>query len=294
MSRGEWNETTELIRAAVEILEAENPMTVRQLFYRLVSKGTLQNTKKDYQLTSKVMTKARQDGRCSYEWIVDRSRPIYEPNVFEDAAEYAETVKHGYRKNYWADQPNHVEVWTEKDAIIGSIEPVTDELGVTVRVGRGFFSTTRINEIAQQFKRIAKQGKKIFVLYLGDHDPSGIEIQKEGGARLCALLFARRNAGWFYKIERIAILKRDLSLFNLPPLRVKASDSRSNKFRQQHGEECVELDALPPAELRSRLRTAIEALIDRERWDRAVAVEEVELNNIRETVGTWNLGNTAE
>jgi hypothetical protein len=120
VARGEWKETTELIRAAVEILEVENPMTVRQLFYRLVSNGTLGNTKKDYQLTSKVMTKARTDGRCSWNWIVDRSRPTYEPNVFEDAAEYAEVVKTGYRKNYWADQPNHVEVWTEKDAVIGS------------------------------------------------------------------------------------------------------------------------------------------------------------------------------
>jgi hypothetical protein len=292
MSQGEWKETSELIRTAIAILEVEHPMTVRQLFYRLVSKGALENTKKDYQLTSKIMTKARKDCRCPYEWIVDRSRPTYEPNVFEDAAEYAETVKHSYRKNYWSDQPNHVEVWTEKDAIIGSIEPVTDELGVTVRVGRGFFSTTRINEIAQEFQRVAKRGKKIFVLYLGDHDPSGIEIQKDGGDRLHALLFARLSAGWFYQLQRVAILKRDVSLFNLSPLRVKNTDTRSNRFRHQHGEECVELDALPPQELRSRLRTAIEALIDKERWDRAVAVEEVELNNIRETVGTWFPGET--
>jgi len=87
------------------------------------------------------MTKARLDGRCDWDWIVDRSRPTYKPNVFIDTAEYAETVKQAYRKDYWESQPNHVEVWTEKDAIIGSIEPVTRELGVTVRVGRGHFSS---------------------------------------------------------------------------------------------------------------------------------------------------------
>jgi hypothetical protein len=287
MSQGEWKETTELIQAAIEILKLENPMTVRQLFYRLVSNHSLENTKKDYQLVSKIMTKARTDGRCPYEWIVDRSRPTYEPNVFTDAAEYAEVVKTGYRKNYWSDQPNYVEVWTEKDAIIGSIESVTADLGVTVRVGRGFFSTTRINEIAQHFQRVARQDKKIHVLYLGDHDPSGVEIQNESDDRLTDLLLDRLSTAALPQLYRVAILKSDISLFRLPPLRIKDSDSRSKKFQKQHGGECVELDALPPTELRSRLRGAIEGLIERKRWDRAVAIEEVELTNIRETVGTW-------
>jgi hypothetical protein len=164
---------------------------------------------------------------------------------------------------------------------------VTDDLGVTVRVGRGFFSTTRINDIAQQFQRIARRGKKIYVLYLGDHDPSGVEIQNEGGDRLQELLCESLSAACLYQLHRVAILKLDISLFRLPPLRIKDTDSRSKKFRKQHGEECVELDALPPTELRSRLRDEIELLIDSDRWARAVAVEAVEPNNIKETVGKW-------
>jgi hypothetical protein len=287
MSQGEWQNTTDLIQAAIAILKIENPVTVRQLFYRLVSNGTLENTKRAYQLVSKITTKARKDGRCPYEWIVDRSRPTYMPNVFTDAADYAEVVKQGYRRDYWADQPNHVEVWTEKDAIIGSIESVTDELGVTVRVGRGFFSTTRINEIAQHFERITRQGKAIFVIYLGDHDPSGVEIQNEGGDRLHDLLQRRLGEAFSYNLQRVAILKPDIAAFGLPPLRIKNTDSRATKFRKLHGEGCVELDALPPTELRRRLGAAIERLIDSKGWARAVAVEQAELDNIRQTVGRW-------
>jgi hypothetical protein len=105
--------TTALIEAAVEILDAESPMTIRQLFYRLVSRGFIPNDRKHYQLVSRVMTKARDDGRCSFDHIVDRSRPEYSPNVFTDAGSYADVVQRAYRKDYWAMQPNHVEVWVE-------------------------------------------------------------------------------------------------------------------------------------------------------------------------------------
>src|SRR5690242_15829915 len=102
MAKGEWDKTKNLIAAAVDILAEENPMTVRQLFYRLVSVGELTNSRADYQRLSVVMSKARQDGRCEYDWIVDRSRPEYRPSVWEDAAGYGLAIQRSYRKDYWA------------------------------------------------------------------------------------------------------------------------------------------------------------------------------------------------
>jgi len=97
MAKGEWKETTEFIDRTLSILETEHPMTVRQLFYRLVSAGVIENTKKMYQYVSRMTTKARRDDRCPYEWLVDRSRPTYRPNAFENPAAYAEAVKRSYR-----------------------------------------------------------------------------------------------------------------------------------------------------------------------------------------------------
>src|SRR5713101_6260589 len=98
MSRREWNKTARIVEEAREILSAEFPMTLRQCFYRLVSREVIQNSRRDYQMLSRILTKARNDGRIDFAWLVDRSRPTYSPCVFEDPAAYAETVKRIYRK----------------------------------------------------------------------------------------------------------------------------------------------------------------------------------------------------
>jgi len=77
MAKGEWRSTTRLIETAINILAKEFPMTIRQLFYRLVSAVAIENCLRDYQRVSQVMTKAREDGRVPFEWIVDRSRATY-------------------------------------------------------------------------------------------------------------------------------------------------------------------------------------------------------------------------
>jgi hypothetical protein len=277
MAKGEWEKTTLLIDTAVGILEIENPMTVRQLFYRLVSVGAMANCRADYQRLSVVMSKARNDGRCDFDWIVDRSRPEYRPNVFRDAAGYGRAVQRSYRKDYWEMQPEHVELWSEKDSVIGSIEALTNELGITVRVGRGFLSTTRAHEIALQFRRMTKP---ITVFYIGDHDPSGREIEDNARERIEAY-------GAHFDLERLAIHGEDITEWDLPPLRIKDGDTRAKQFRTDHGEDCVELDALPVGELRRRIREAVEGKLDRTAWDRAVAVEAIEIANIQDTVGKW-------
>lgn len=308
MARGEWQETTELIQAAAGILEREHPMTVRQLFYRLVSVAVIKNSRADYQKVSKVMTKAREDGRVDYQWIVDRSRPEYVPNVFKDLAGYGRAIHRSYRKDNWESQPNYVELWCEKDSVTGSIQDITDELGITLRVGRGFQSATRVYEIAPLFSKIKKP--KI-VFYLGDHDPSGQDIERDLRERVTTKLEAARRASFLtelakasddhhqslidkfnfsevpFSLERLAIFAEDIKKFKLPPLRIKDSDSRARQFCKQHGRDCVELDALPPSELRRRIRSVVEAEMDMEAWKRAVEVEKVELASIAATIGSW-------
>lgn len=114
MSKAEWAGTTEFISEMLSILEAEHPMTVRQLFYRLVSAGTITNSLGEYQRVSRLITKARRDDRCPYEYLVDRSRPTYTPNVWEDCAAYADVISKSYRKDHWELQPRHVECGAKK------------------------------------------------------------------------------------------------------------------------------------------------------------------------------------
>jgi hypothetical protein len=184
MAQGLWEKNARLIDLARDILKREWPMTIRQVFYRLISAGSIENARSDYKRVIRLMTIARNDGRILFDWIVDRSRPKYAPSVFKDPREYADVVKNSYRRDYWTMQPLHAEIWCEKDTISGSIAAVTDELGVTVRVGRGFNSTTRAREIAAV---LANTKKPKVIFYCGDHDPSGRNAEEEGLSRVLTL-----------------------------------------------------------------------------------------------------------
>ena len=127
------------------------------------------------------------------------------------------------------------------------------------------------------------------IFYCGDHDPSGRNAEEEGLSRV--LTHYRKITGGSQvsdvKLRRLAIHKEDIGKFHLPPLRVKDTDSRTPGFVRKYGYDCVELDALPPNELRTRIRVAVTALLDQVAWDRAIAVEKVELASIIDTVSKW-------
>lgn len=300
MARGEWAKTTRLIDRMIEVLTKEWPATVRQTFYALIAIAAIENSDPDYKRVSRILTDARKDGRIPYEWIVDRSRPTYTPNVFKDPEEYGRVVAKSYHRDYWERQPNHVEIWSEKDAIIGSIEPVTDKYGVTVRVARGFNSTTRVREVARELLAIKKPK---YIFYIGDHDPSGCMAEAEVLQRVmwhycdllrCAhlapetrdatLAFASVNR---IHMRRLAIHREDIDKFNLPPQVVKDTDSRASWFETQYGSDTVELNALPPTELRARISRTVRNLLDKEAWDRAVRVEKVEQASIADIVKSF-------
>ena len=206
MAQGEWQETTQLIRAALAILKEQQPMTIRQMFYALVVRELLQNTQAHYKRVSRIMTKAREDGRCPWEWIVDRSREVYSPDVWRDAAGYGRAIQKSYRKDYWAMQPEYCEVWVEKDAVIGSIANLCDDLGVTVRPFKGFNSATKIHEAAEWLSSITKP---MSIVYCGDHDASGRCIDEEGAGRVV------RYGGGEFRLKRLAIHKGDIRKFRL-------------------------------------------------------------------------------
>ncbi|HEY4707048.1 MAG TPA: hypothetical protein VII64_06265 [Thermodesulfobacteriota bacterium] len=278
--RGIAQKTIALIVNAHELLEAEHPMTLRQLFYRLVSIRGLQNSRADYQKLSRVMTQAREAGDINHEWLVDRSKPEIVPSVWRDPAGYLEAVARSYRRDYWQDQPYYAELWLEKDSLTGSVEGLVGELGITLRAHRGYSSTTKKLEIARLFD---SKKKPIRIFYIGDHDPSGLDIERD----LLDKISKYQRTDNYATIERLGILREDIALFNLPPLQIKDSDSRAPKFRLQHGAEVVEADALPPVELRARIREKVEALIDFTSWNHKLIAERAEFASIKKFAATF-------
>jgi hypothetical protein len=216
MPRGETKGIRLLIKAAVRLLTKEWPMTIRQLFYRMVStkdnkgKALMANSTAQYKKVSRMMTKARKDGRCDYDFIVDRSRPEYEAGGWNNPKQFVRTLSHGYRKNYWTMQPQHVEIWTEKDAVIGSIEALCRELGVNVYPCRGFNSTTKLHETAV---RLQQFDKPINIFWAGDWDASGTG---EKGIELKAKSGVIEQGAPPFTMRRIAIFPEDIRKYDLP------------------------------------------------------------------------------
>jgi hypothetical protein len=295
--RGLAKHTIELIMFARQLLAELHPMTLRQLHYAIFSatKVAYDNTPADYKRLSRATTKARRNYRAlelagemdsldadlliDPSWIVDETRKAEIVNVWSDVHGYLETVKRAYRRDYWATQPHFCEVWSEKATVLGSLRPLADELGVTLRNCKGFGSTGMESVIGNLFEGIAKP---ISVFYLGDHDPSGDEIQRDIHHR------AQIASGKEFVMRRLAIHPEDIKFYNLPPQTIKETDSRAAAFQRRFGKNAatVELDALPVTVLRDRVESAIKYLIDWEPWDRQVSVEQIELKCIADFADT--------
>lgn len=286
--RGLSKTTKVLIDYAYRLLAADHPQTLRQLHYAIFSKQEIgyDNDAASYKRLSRATTMARRSyrelelagaERGSYiippDWIVDETRQPEMVSVWADAAAYAETIKRAYRRDNWQDQAHHCEVWSEKATILGSIRPTAEKWGITLRVSHGFGSTGMEQAVGEFFSTVRKN---ITVFYLGDHDPSGRVIEEDIHRRV------QVASGKLFAMHRLAIHADDIARFDLPPQRIKVTDTRAASFRQRFGADAatVELDALPVGELRQRIEEAITPLIDFESWNRQVAVQETELRCI--------------
>lgn len=298
-----WN-TIELIHYSRELLEADHPQTLRQLHYAIFSRRQIayDNTPSDYKRLSRATTAARRRYRqwelgnftlleqyiarsgCLVEepaesippaWMVDETRNPETAQVWDDPVSYVDSVKACYRRDNWQDQPRYCEVWSEKGTILGAIRPVARKFGITLRTCHGYGSTGMESQIGDLFSTTSKP---ITVFYLGDHDPSGHGIEQDMHERV------QRASGIEFEMRRLAIHAADIREFHLPPQKIKATDSRAASFRAKFGPRAatVELDALPAGELRRRITAAVGGLLDRERWNRAIEVQNVELASIAE------------
>ena len=164
--------TRRIVDMARAILAERNPMTLRQVYYQLVSRQVIENTRSQYQALSNALVTARRDGTIPWEWIEDRLRRPRKVSMWADLASFADTAQRAYRRNVWDTQPRYIEVWLEKDALSGIFEHLLDHYGVTLNVGRGYDGWDSIHNAAERFG----DGDGVSVLYFGDLDPSGEDM----------------------------------------------------------------------------------------------------------------------
>ena len=247
---GRQAKTQNIIDQARAILQDYHPMTVRQVYYQLVSGQVIENNRSAYQAVSNALVDARLEGLISWEWIEDRLRRPRQIAMWKDPAHFA-LVAQQYKRNVWHTQPRYLEVWLEKDALSGIFEDVLEAYGVTLNVGRGYDGWSSIRNAAERYG----PGENRTILYYGDFDPSGDDMVRSLGVRLEAL-------GSHPTIIKVALSMEDVTRYNLPPNLTKPTDSRRAAFVEKNGDVSVELDALRPDVLEASLRAEIEKLMD--------------------------------
>src|SRR5262245_24901028 len=159
----------------LDIVEKARPATLRQVFYLATVAGIVPKTEVGYKTVGRDLLALRRSGRMPYQWITDSTRWMRKARTYDGVQEALAHGASSYRKALWADQPVSVEVWTEKDTVAGVLWEVTYDYDVPLMVSRGFTSETYLYQTAQN---IIEAGKPTYVYYLGDHDPSGVLIDR--------------------------------------------------------------------------------------------------------------------
>lgn len=272
-------EMAKIREALYELLEADNPMTVRQVFYQLVGRGVVAKTEGEYKQTVvRLLTAMRRAGQLPFGWIADNTRWMRKPRTYSSIDEMLSLTAETYRRAIWDSQPAYVEIWLEKDALAGVVYEETGPWDVPLMVTRGYPSVSYLYEAADA---IREQKKPAYLYYFGDLDPSGVDITRtvERGIREFA-----PDVSLFF--QRVAVTVQQVEELGLHTRPTKVTDSRSKNFSG----ESVEVDAIPPTQLRDLVRGCIEKHIDRRLLRRTRKVEAAEretLVAIRQQMQRW-------
>lgn len=268
----------ELIDAVKEVIsDYSMPLTLRQIYYRLVAAGLIANTRSSYNQLSSQLVTARENGKVDDSRIVDRTRSILDvaydsPEHFLDACRY--TLKQKYVRRFWDSQPCYCEVWVEKDALSQVMAEAVHPLNTIVAPSRGYSSYTYLREAAARFSRYGDTELvyEYKVLHFADHDPSGIDMSRDLQDRL------NKYCGHVeVEVRRIALTHAQVKHYNLIPNAAKIADTRSDAYIRQYGNECWELDAIEPNELIRLCREAVEGCIaDKDNWQAIKEKDEAE------------------
>jgi hypothetical protein len=253
-------------------------LSLRQLYYQLVSKNIVENTERSYKNVGVLVSDARLAGLIDWDMIKDRGRVMAKNPHWDDPKDFVESVANHYRFDIWHDQTNYVEVMVEKQALEGVLMPVCKEMDVPFTANKGYTSSSAVYEASRRFINKWNEGRELHVIYLGDHDPSGIDMTRDVLDRLD--LFVKTSTGREEEIgpneveavnvHRIALNMDQVRVLNPPENPAKLTDSRAEGYIKRFGRKSWELDAIEPRQLASLVRNAITGLLDIKKFNASV------------------------
>ncbi len=270
------------INAILAEYEAEGyDLSLRQLYYQLVARDIIENTQQSYKRIVDLVGNARLAGLVDWNMIVDRGRTRITNNHWTSPAEIVRAAASQYQIDKWEGQTWHVEVMVEKQALEGVLIPVCRRLDVAFTANKGYTSLSMLYEAGKRIARLTQTGKKVLIIYLGDHDPSGIDMTRDIQERL------EMFAGQRIKVNRAALNMDQVAILKPPENPAKTTDSRYNAYIEKFGASSWELDAIEPRQLATLVEEAVLAVRNEALWQGAVVREHAMKEELLAFVQAW-------
>lgn len=269
----------EIINSIVESYASQGyTLTLRQLYYQLVSRDIVPNKVTEYAKLSRILKKGRMAGVVDWSSIEDRTRQPYLPYSANSIPEALKDLASYFRVNRQEGQSNYVELLVEKDALSGVLRRVTSHYHIRLLVNRGYTSCSAMYKSFQRLSDSALEGQTLVLLYIGDHDPSGLDMVRDTGDRLEE--FGQGN--FKIKIEHIALTTQQIKKFNPPPNPAKIEDPRAKWYIQNFGKTSWEVDAIDPTNLVDIVTKKIEHYLDLDKFQAMLKKEAKLLNKLKD------------
>jgi len=255
-------------------------LTLRQLYYRLVAANLIPNDPTSYKRLGGLIGDARKAGLVDWYAIEDRARNLRAESHWGSPSDIIRSAYYGYKLDSWEGQEYRLEVWIEKDALAGIVGTVCSRLDVPYLACRGYNSLTEEWDAVQRLNQWRKAGYTPVILYLGDHDPSGLDMTRDHEDRI-------QMFGGRFEIKRLALNMSQIEEYNPPPNPAKQTDSRFEEYALTYGYDCWELDALEPNVIDSLISEAILRYRDEDTYAAVLAQEEKEKALLRKVADRW-------
>ena len=244
-----------------------SPMTIRRIYYSLVTNGILTSSVESYNCVKSTMTAARRTGAVPYEAIIDNTRDAQSPPMWKSVQERATSAKY-IRLDRWQNQNTVCEIICEKDAALPLIDLTCNTEGVTIRVLRGDASLSFLYSTAKHYSEQLNAGKSVRVGAWADFDAGGVSILKAAERGVREILDSQfdiyePNMEW----TRLGINKDQFEAYDMLPIPLKKLDTKGAAFIKEFGvAHGAEIDALPAEVITQITEDFIESCKDQKRW----------------------------
>lgn len=255
-------------------------LTLRQVYYQLVARDVIPNNERSYKNLGDLISNGRLAGLIDWEAIIDRTRNLKQNNHWTSPAQIIRACANQFAYDKWEGQENYVEVWVEKDALVGVVGQICGKLDIPYFSCRGYVSQSEMWSAAQRLDNFS-DGKHIVIIHLGDHDPSGKDMSRDIVDRLNVF-------GVIPQFQRIALNYDQIELYNPPPNPTKLTDSRCQGYMREFGEECWELDALKPEIIEELIRNTVLEYCDMSLFEKARQRENETRQMLKKVATDWN------